>query len=156
ETGGQFALDVKIVLLQISVFLDCVAGGGKVVLGQDVLRDVRLRIASSDRDQRAGTSFVERSLSSPGKIGSATRRRQRTSVLIQRGTGSQAAIVARKKVRCSAADGVDVWVGSERNIVRNKENSEAATDHGFGSYSIRESQPWQDFFFRKRQVITAA
>ena len=94
ETGRQFALNVQVVLLQISVFLNGIAGCRKVVLSQNVLRHIRLRVAPRDRYQGACTILVERSLPGTGEICSTTGCGQRASVLIQGGTGSQPTIVA--------------------------------------------------------------
>ncbi len=51
EAQRQFALDVKIPLLGVPVLLHGVSRGRKVVLSQDVLRDVRLRVAAGYGDQ---------------------------------------------------------------------------------------------------------
>src|SRR4030081_3931271 len=86
EAAGQFTLDIKVVLLQISVLLDGVASCRKVVLRQNVLRHVRLRVAPRDRDQGARTILVERPLSGTSKIRGAAGRAQCTGVRIQRRT----------------------------------------------------------------------
>src|SRR5260370_40714376 len=113
EPSWQFTLDVEVVLLQISVLLDGITGCRKVVLRQNVLRDVRLRVAPRDPNQGARTVLVEWSLPRTAKIGRAARRGQDASVLIERRAGRQAGIVAGEEVRRSAADRIDVRIRPE-------------------------------------------
>ena len=51
EAQRQFALDVKVPLLVVSVFLHGVSRRREVVLRQDVLRNIRLRVAARYGDQ---------------------------------------------------------------------------------------------------------
>ena len=58
ESAGQLTLDIEVPLLHISIFLYRVAGRRKVVLVQNVLRYVRLRIPSGYRSQVADVMTV--------------------------------------------------------------------------------------------------
>ncbi len=48
ESGGQLALEVQVVLLQVAVLLHGIAGSREIVLSQSVLGDIRLRVAAGD------------------------------------------------------------------------------------------------------------
>ena len=71
EAEGQLALDVKVPLLRVPVLLHGVACRREVVLRQDVLRNIGLRVAAGYGDQVVGPyasgSLVERPRSETGE-----------------------------------------------------------------------------------------
>ena len=64
-----------------------------------------------------------------------------------------ALVVAGKEVRSRAADRINIGVRFECNIVRNEEDSVAATNDRLLVKLISKSQPGHELLFRKRQVV---
>ena len=61
ESTGQLALEVQVVLLQVAVLLHGVAGSREIVLGQNVLRHIRLGVAARHGRQVVSAGYGDSS-----------------------------------------------------------------------------------------------